>query len=87
MDVAPKLHTLKDAAAYFGRKESTVERWARSGDLPGYKTGGEWRFTDADFVYFLNQGRREPRAKTGDATVAELPTQPAPQGRRQARAS
>ena len=37
--------TVEEAAKYFGVNPSTVYRLAQRGELPAFKVGGQWRFS------------------------------------------
>ena len=37
--------TIEDVAGYFGVTPTTVYRLAQKGELPGFKIGSQWRFS------------------------------------------
>ena len=39
--------TINDVARHFGINAATVYRLAQRGTLPGFKVGGQWRFSQA----------------------------------------
>ncbi len=39
--------TIEDVAKRFGITTSTAYRLAQGGELPGFKIGGQWRFSEA----------------------------------------
>jgi len=46
--VDDEILTLRDVARFLKVSEKTVYRLAQSGDLPGFKAGGSWRFRRCD---------------------------------------
>jgi hypothetical protein len=44
-----------------------LRRWLRSGKLRGVKVGSDWRVNAVDLEPFLNPGRKDGIAKTGDS--------------------
>lgn len=40
--------TVKQVAEYFQVTEKTIYKLSQSGDLPGFKVGGSWRFKKDD---------------------------------------
>lgn len=42
----PKYLNVDDVAKRFGVTQSTVYRLAQRGELPGFKVGGQWRFSE-----------------------------------------
>ncbi len=53
-------YTLQEVAERLRVSYRTVYRWVRSGKLPAYQLGQEWRITDEDLKRFL-EARRTPK--------------------------
>lgn len=49
--------TVIQIARFFQTSKFTVMRWLKSGELPGYKLGPEWRSTREEVLRFLNKKR------------------------------
>lgn len=47
--------TIRDVAALLKIGEKTAYTMAQSGDLPGFKVRGQWRFRRADFDAWMHQ--------------------------------
>ncbi len=60
---------LNEAADLLGFSEQSVRRWVRSGELPAYKLGKEYRISQEDLDSFLEArrtaGPKAPPADTG----------------------
>ncbi len=53
-------YTLQEVAERLKVSYRTVYRWVRSGELPAYQLGQEWRITERDLSQFL-EARRTPK--------------------------
>ena len=49
------LMTVKEAAAYLKLNPVTVREWARSGRIPAFKIGRDWRFDRDRLDLWLKQ--------------------------------
>ena len=47
--------TIKEVAAYLKVNERTVYKLAASGDIPGFKVGGSWRFRKDTLEQWIEQ--------------------------------
>jgi len=50
-----RLLTLKQVAEYLGVSTITVRRLAKSGELPGFKVGKDWRFQRNDILSYVEK--------------------------------
>jgi excisionase family DNA binding protein len=50
-----RLLTLKQVAEYLGVSTITVRRLAKSGELPGFKVGKDWRFQRKDILSYVEK--------------------------------
>jgi len=48
-----ELFTLPEVAAIMKVSRTTVYRLALDGKLPGFKIGGQWRFSEAQLIKYL----------------------------------
>lgn len=46
--------TVTDIATLLRKHPSTIYRLVNSGDIPGFKVGGEWRFFESKVLEHLN---------------------------------
>jgi excisionase family DNA binding protein len=51
---ASPIMTVRDVAAYLGCHFTTVYRLLRSGKLPGFRLGGDWRFRREDLDRWIS---------------------------------
>lgn len=47
--------TIKEVAEYLKIKEKTAYSLAASGDIPGFKVGGAWRFKKSEIDKWINK--------------------------------
>ena len=59
-----KTYDSGQVAAILQVQPLTVRKLARSGKLPGFKIGKDWRFTDADIQQFMDRQRPTRKAET-----------------------
>jgi excisionase family DNA binding protein len=50
--------TLKEIAEYLKLAEKTAYRLAAEGKLPGFKSGGSWRFKQSDIEKWIEQNKK-----------------------------
>ncbi len=60
----PTMLTVEEIARRLNTTPNTVNRFIRTGLLPGYKVGREWRVEPADFEEFLRSHKR-PKKEEG----------------------
>jgi len=53
--------SLEEVAGRFGLNRSTVYRLVREGKLPGFKIGGQWRFSERALVAWASDQMNEQR--------------------------
>jgi excisionase family DNA binding protein len=56
------LLTIEEAAEYLRLSKKTTWRWCRSGRLPAFKIGHQWRISKADLQEMINAKRRNRTA-------------------------
>jgi excisionase family DNA binding protein len=60
MDRDPDALGIREAAAFVGAHEQTLRKLARSGVIPAYRIGANWRFRKAELVRWMNEQQRRP---------------------------
>jgi excisionase family DNA binding protein len=58
--------TIRDVAALLKIGEKTAYTMAQSGDLPGFKVRGQWRFRRADLDPWIRQQVEQAKAERDD---------------------
>ena len=58
--------TVRDVAQYLNVNEKTVYRLAQSGELPGFKVAGAWRFQRSDLDSWIREQKREAKRSHSD---------------------
>ena len=58
--------TIRDVAALLKIGEKTAYTMAQSGDLPGFKVRGQWRFRRADIDGWIRQQVAQAKAERDD---------------------
>lgn len=53
--------TVKQVAEYFQVTEKTIYKLSQSGELPGFKIGGSWRFKKSDIEKWIEDNVNNPR--------------------------
>ena len=53
--------TLKEAAEYLSVHKDTLRRKAKSGAIPAFKIGKDWRFNQASLEEWIKEQERENR--------------------------
>jgi excisionase family DNA binding protein len=60
-----KILGVSQIARFFGVSEKTVWEWCKSGKLPGFKIGKEWKFRQSDLQKLISQKIRTDRRPEG----------------------
>jgi excisionase family DNA binding protein len=55
------LLTIEEAAEYLKLSKRTTWRWCRSGRLPAFKIGHQWRISRAELQELINAKKRRNR--------------------------
>jgi len=68
----------REAAALLGVAEDVVVEEAASGNLPGRRIGGEWRFSHAQLLAWLRErpGQGDVQERDIDRLLAAQPDEP-----------
>ena len=72
MAAVPRIMTAKEVADYLRCHISTVYRLAKTGKLPGFRLGADWRFREDALQTWL-----DAELNTGSGELAELGIAPA----------
>lgn len=54
-DKNDKILDVEDLAKFFGVSNQTVWRWCKSGKLPAFKIGAQWKIRQSDINKVINQ--------------------------------
>ncbi len=58
------LLTIEEAAAYLKLSKKTTWRWCRSGRLPAFKIGHQWRISRADLQELIRAKKRKNKVSS-----------------------
>ncbi len=50
-----KIMNVEELAAFFGVSNQTIWRWCKSGKLPAFKIGSQWKIRQSDINKIINQ--------------------------------
>ena len=50
-----KIMNVEDLAKFFGVSNQTIWRWCKSGKLPAFKIGSQWKIRQSDINKIINQ--------------------------------
>jgi len=50
-----KIMNVEDLAKFFGVTDQTIWRWCKSGKLPAFKIGSQWKMRQSDIARVINQ--------------------------------
>lgn len=63
----PNYLTVPQVAQRFGVNPTTIYRLVQKGQLPAFKVGNQWRFSEETLdAWILNQIQLDPRFRNGD---------------------
>lgn len=62
--------TIRDVAALLKIGEKTAYTMAQSGDLPGFKVRGQWRFRRSDIDAWISEQVEQARAESTEEDEA-----------------
>jgi excisionase family DNA binding protein len=51
--------TIHELSAYLKLNEKTAYRLTASGDIPGFKVGGSWRFRKSEIDRWIKEGEKK----------------------------
>jgi len=60
-----KILRVPQMAKFFGVSDKTVWEWCKSGKLPGFKIGKEWRIRQSDLQKLINRKLKSERREQG----------------------
>ena len=50
-----KIMNVEQIAKFFGVSDQTIWRWCKSGKLPAFKIGSQWKVRQSDISKIINQ--------------------------------
>ena len=62
-EVKDKILHVPQIAKFFGVADKTVWEWCKTGKLPAFKIGKEWRVRKSDLQKMINQKIKTPKAQ------------------------
>lgn len=57
-----KIIGVSELAKFFGVSDQTIWRWCKSGKIPSFKIGGQWKIRQSDLNRIINQKVGKPEA-------------------------
>ena len=54
-DKTDKIMNVEQLAKFFGVSDQTIWRWCKSGKLPAFKIGSQWKIRQSDLNKIINQ--------------------------------
>jgi excisionase family DNA binding protein len=64
IDKQDKILGVESLSKFFGVSEQTIWRWCKSGKLPAFKIGAQWKIRQSDLNKIINQ--KISRKSSGD---------------------
>jgi excisionase family DNA binding protein len=64
-----KILGVEDLAKFFGVSDQTIWRWCKSGKLPAFKIGSQWKIRQSDLNRVINQKVSKSKIKTEHPTL------------------
>jgi excisionase family DNA binding protein len=58
-----KIMNVEQLAKFFGVSSQTIWRWCKSGRLPAFKIGAQWKIRQSDINKIINQKITSKKAK------------------------
>ncbi len=55
MQTQDKILNVEELAQFFGVSNQTIWRWCKSGKLPAFKIGSQWKIRQSDINKIINQ--------------------------------
>jgi len=55
MSNADKILNVEELASFFGVSDQTIWRWCKSGKIPAFKIGSQWKIRQSDINKVINQ--------------------------------
>ncbi|HYC79499.1 MAG TPA: helix-turn-helix domain-containing protein [Candidatus Binatia bacterium] len=61
-----KILSVEELAKFFGVSDQTIWRWCKSGKVPAFKIGSQWKVRQSDLNKIINQKiNQKPSSKAG----------------------
>jgi len=67
-DKSDKIMNVEQLAKFFGVSNQTIWRWCKSGKLPAFKIGSQWKIRQSDINKIINQ-KIEKKKASNQATL------------------
>lgn len=64
-----KILGVEELAEFFGMSEQTIWRWCKSGKLPAFKIGSQWKIRQSDLNRVINQKVTKPKPNKNNPTL------------------
>jgi excisionase family DNA binding protein len=64
-----KILGVEDLAKFFGVSDQTIWRWCKSGKLPAFKIGSQWKIRQSDLNRVINQKVSKSKVKIEHPTL------------------
>lgn len=59
-----KIMNVEELASFFGVSNQTIWRWCKSGKLPAFKIGAQWKIRQSDINKIINQKIEKKKVET-----------------------
>jgi excisionase family DNA binding protein len=59
-----KILGVEDLAKFFGVSDQTIWRWCKSGKIPAFKIGSQWKVRQSDLNRIINQKLNKPTGES-----------------------
>lgn len=64
-DKSDKLINVQELANFFGVSDQTIWRWCKSGKLPAFKIGSQWKIRQSDLNRIINNKVNSSKSRSG----------------------
>lgn len=64
-----KILGVEELAKFFGVSDQTIWRWCKSGKLPAFKIGSQWKVRQSDINKVINQKITHTKGATSPAST------------------
>jgi excisionase family DNA binding protein len=64
-----KIISVTELAKFFGVSDQTIWRWCKSGKLPAFKIGSQWKVRQSDLNRIINNKVNSSKSHSGVAST------------------
>jgi excisionase family DNA binding protein len=64
-----KILGVEELMKFFGVSDQTIWRWCKSGKLPGFKIGSQWKVRQSDLNRIINRKLKNNGPGSGDSAA------------------